>query len=57
MRLQHGIESNLEYNNKVYVSYVDYDSFWLCSLDQTNDDTAKHRNILERQEIDLEPIQ
>ena len=51
-------ERNLEYNNKVYVCYVDYEkAFDRCRLDQTNDDTAKHRNRLERQEITLEPIQ
>ena len=51
-------ERNLEYNNKVYVCYSDYEkAFDRCRLDQTNDDIAKYRSRLERQEIDLERIQ
>jgi len=32
-------------------------SLWLCRLSKTNGSTANHRCRLERQEIDLEPIQ
>jgi len=42
-------ERNLEYNNKVSVCYVDCEkAFDHCRLDQTNDDTEKHRSGLER---------
>jgi len=47
---------NLEYNNKVYVCYVDFEKAF-GGVDWTKLMTAKHRSTLERQEIDLEPIQ
>jgi len=51
-------ERNLEFNSKVCVCYVDYEkAFDHVDWTKTNDEFAKHRSRLERQEIDLEPIQ